>query len=376
MGSITKIQRVDKKTGKTVTVHRAYVRRVGFASKSKVCRTHSEAKEWLRNNDADSSLKRKGSGKTLAAVIEDFVLAPAVKGTRYWAAVHLDFWIAQLGEMQIDEISRGDINACKAKLQNKPALRSVPGGAKPTGKRLSPSTVNRYLDSLSSVFNYAIDSELVQDHPMKGGKVRSLPEGPGRTRILTAEEEAKLLTAARASAWPMLWLFLRMCLTTAARRSEVLNLRWKDVHLDQNMAVLGKTKNGRPRALPLVTEVRAALEQAAKVKPLHSDYVFFNPRDPAKRFNPDMVWRKCREDAGLLADREDPLERVVLHTTRHTGVTKMIKGGANLAQAAAVSGHQTLAMLKRYEHLAAGDAVELAERLLSGTGKKPKPRRT
>jgi hypothetical protein len=44
----------------------------------------------------------------------------------------------------------------------------------------------------------------------------------------------------------------------------------------------------------------------------------------------------------------------------------MIKGGANLAQAAIVSGHKTLAMLKRYEHLAASDAVELAERLLSG----------
>ncbi len=43
-----------------------------------------------------------------------------------------------------------------------------------------------------------------------------------------------------------------------------------------------------------------------------------------------------------------------------------MKGGANLAQVAVVSGHRTLAMLKRYEHLAAQDAVDLAERLLSG----------
>lgn len=42
---------------------------------------------------------------------------------------------------------------------------------------------------------------------------------------------------------------------------------------------------------------------------------------------------------------------VVIHTTRHTAVTKLVKGGANLAQVAAVSGHKTLAMLKRYEHL-------------------------
>jgi site-specific recombinase XerD len=48
----------------------------------------------------------------------------------------------------------------------------------------------------------------------------------------------------------------------------------------------------------------------------------------------------------------------------------MIKGGANLSQVANVSGHKTLAMLKRYEHLAAQDAVDLAQRLLAGDGAK------
>ena len=80
------------------------------------------------------------------------------------------------------------------------------------------------------------------------------------------------------------------------------------------------------------------------------------------------MWTKCRADAGLLNDREDPLDRVVLHSTRHTAVTRMLKGGANLAQAAVVSGHQTLAMLKRYEHLAAADAVDLAEKHLGAGG--------
>lgn len=370
MGSITKLQRVDKATGKTVTVFRAYVRRKGFPSSSKVCETNREAKEWLRNNESDEALRKPTGGPLLADVIEDFVDAPPAKGTRFWAESHLEFWRFHLGQMPIREISRGHINRAKAKLQNKPALRSVPGGVKVTDARVKPGTVNRYLASLSSVFNYALDREIVDSHPMKGGKVSKLEEGEGRTRVLTADEEERLLAAAERSTWPMLRLFIRMCLTTAARKSEVLNLRWKDVQLDQSIAVLGKTKNGKPRALPLVSDVRAALATAAKVKPLHSDFVFFNPRDPSKRMNPDTVWRKCREDAGLFADREDPLERVVLHTTRHTGVTKMLKGGANLAQAAVVSGHKTLAMLKRYEHLAASDAVDIAERLLSGNAPK------
>lgn len=366
MGSIVKTTRIAKATGKPVNVYRAYVRREGFASRSKVCKTEREAKEWLRNNDAESALRKNVSRETLAALIEDFVEAPPIKGTKYWMPSHLDFWREQLGAIKVAEITRGDINRGKARLQAKPAMRSTPIGPIPTSKKLTPATINRYLASLASVLNYAIEHEIIEVHPMKGGKVKHLTESGGRTRILSGEEEERLLDAARDSSWPMLHLFVRICLTTAARRGEVLKLRWKDIRLDDSIAVLAKTKNGRSRALPLVSDVKAALASAAKVKPLQSDFVFFDPRDPSKPKTIDTAWKACREAAGLLNDRDDPLDRVVLHTTRHTGVTKMLKGGANLAQAATVSGHQTLAMLKRYEHLAASDSVELAERLLSG----------
>lgn len=366
MGSITKKVSVSKATGKPVTRYRAYVRRTGFASKSKVFDKERDAKEWLRNNEGDSTLSRAASAAMFGKLIDDFAEAPPTKGTKFWNPLHLDFWRGQLGRMKVGDISRGDINAAKAKLQNSTAKRGVPGGSIETDKKLSQATVNRYLASLSSVFNYAMDREIIDAHPMKGGKVKKLEEGAGRRRILTSEEESALLTAAAASTWPMLSLFLRLCLTTAARKSEVQRLRWDQVQLDDRIAVLGMTKNGRPRALPLVSDVRDALDAAKKVRPLHSDFVFFNPRDPTKPFNPKDVWTKCRADAGLLNDREDPLDRVVLHSTRHTAVTRMLKGGANLAQAAVVSGHQTLAMLKRYEHLAAADAVDLAEKHLGG----------
>jgi integrase len=366
MGSITKKARLDKRTGKQVLVFRAYVRREGYASKSKVCRTEREAKEWLRENDATATLQRPMSGKTLSTLIEDFIEAPPIRGTRYWSAPHLDFWRAQLGGMRVADISRGDINAGKAKLQAKPAMCSTPAGPKPTGKKLSAATINRYLASLSSVFNYALEHEVIQDHPMKAGKVKKLQEGTGRRRIITREEEARLLQAAHTSTWPMLALLVRMCLTTAARRSEVLNLKWSEVRLDDSIAVLPKTKNGHARSLPLVSEIKAALIEAQKVRPLHSDFVFFDPQHPERPKNIKTVWTACREAAGLLNDRDDPLDRVYLHSTRHTAVTRMLKGGANLAQAAVVSGHQTLAMLKRYEHLAASDAVALAEKHLAG----------
>jgi len=368
MGSIVTATRLDKSTGKEVKVYRAHVRRTGYASKSKVFASKREASDWLRNNDAQSTLERTSVGKTLKTLVEDFVKAPPGKGTRYWSAMHLDFWVEQLGMMKVASISRGDINGAIVTLRQRPAFRSTTTGPIPTEAKLTPATVNRYLASLSSVLNFALDHEIIEAHPMKGGKVRKLAESNGRTRILNADEEARLMAAAKASAWPMLSLFVRTCMTTAGRRAEVLNLRWQDVRLDESIAVLGKTKNGKPRAMPLVSDVRAALTEAQRVRPLHSDYVFFNPKRPSEPMNIDTVWKACRKAAGLLNDRDDPLDRVYLHSTRHTAVTRMLKGGANLAQAAVVSGHQTLAMLKRYEHLAAADAVAIAEKHLSGNG--------
>lgn len=367
MGSIVESKKIGK-DGKAVTIYRAHIRRTGFKSQSKSFRTKTEAKEWLRNNEATVLLekKSKGSGTTFAKLAELFAATPSMKGTRYWDAGHLDFWIERFGRMRLDAVTHGEINKAVAVLQLRPAMRATSSGPKPTGKLLSPATINRHLATLSAVMNFALKRGIIDAHPMKAGKVEKLTEGNGRKRVLTDDEITSLMKSAGESTWPMMPLFLRMLLTTAARKSEVLNLKWHDVNLSESVAILPKTKNGSSRALPLVSDVRAALEQASKVRPINSDYVFFDPKHPARPKNVDTIWRFVRQRAGLLKDRDDPLDQVVLHTTRHSAITKMLKGGANLTQAAVVSGHQTLAMLKRYEHLAAQDSVELAERLLGG----------
>jgi integrase len=359
MGSITEKTKVTK-DGKTVTEYRAFIRRKGYEAKSKVFGSKRDAQSWLRNNEADKAMTKTVQGKTLGELLDDFV---ALAGCNYARMAHLDFWREQFKNVKVAAITHGDIAGAVLILRRRPALQPVPGGNIQTDKLLSGSTVNRYIATLSAVFSFALQHGVIDTHPMKGGKVKKLRENDGRQRILTEDEETKLLDAAKVSDWPMMWLYLRMLLTTGARRSEVNFLKWEYVHLDEKVAILPKTKNGDPRALPLVADVREALAAASKIRPLHSNYVFYDPRDPAKPKPVETPWKACRKAAGLEG------QGVVIHTTRHTAVTKLVKGGANLAQVAAVSGHKTLAMLKRYEHLASKDAVELAERLLSGNKK-------
>ena len=364
MGYTRAYVKLDRKIGKATTKYRAEISRKGFARKSKTgFTTEAAAERWIKDNEAAAVLTKVGSGKRLKQLIDEF---GSLGHCAYASAYQLDFWREQLGSKRVRDITRGEINEAKLSLQTRPAMHSSPGTVKATGRKLSPASVNRYLAALSKVFSFALDQGIIEAHPMKGGKVSKLKEGGGGTRILNGDEEVRLYAAARTSAWDLMYLFLLMVLTTGARKSEVLKLKRNQVKLDESIAVLGKTKNGRPRALPLVAEVRSLLADASKVKPLKGDFVFFDPRRLERPKNIDTAWTKCCKDAGLLNGREDPLDRVVLHSTRHTAVTKLLRGGANLAQAAAVSGHQTLAMPKRYEHLAAADSVELAERLLGG----------
>lgn len=365
MGSIVKESVV--RSGKKVTRYRAHVRRAGFKSQSKCFDNLADAKSWLRNAEADASQKRMEADGiyTFSRVADLFAKAPPRRGTKFWSPTHLAYWVEQFGPRDIKSVTRADINVALAKLQEKKAeRRTIDGEIKLTDKAISSATVNRYLATLSSLFNFALNMGHVDRHPIKGGQVSKLGEASGRRRILTAEEEERLIAEAERSTWPPMALFLRLALTTGARKSEIRGLQWADIDLSRRVALVRKTKNGEQRALPLVISVRDALVEAKKVQPLGSDLVFFDPKRPSQPKNVDTIWKHVRARAGLEADREDSLDRVVLHSTRHTAATKLVAGGANVIQAAAVTGHKTVGMLKRYTHMKTDDVLALADRLL------------
>ena len=228
MGSIVTVEKIDKSTGKKSVRYRAFIRRKGFASQSATFDTKTEAKQWLRNNEGDGKLTKKSAGRNFGDLVEDFMKAPPMQGTKWRAPSQVDFWKEEFGHMRVGDISRADINQAIAALQNKKVhRRTLEGKVIETDKLLTAGTINRYRATLSSIFNYALSREIIDVSPLRAGRVPKLKENKGRRRILTSDEEQRLYAAAEQSSWPMMRLMLRMCFTTAARRSEVLNLRWQ-----------------------------------------------------------------------------------------------------------------------------------------------------
>ena len=136
-------------------------------------------------------------------------------------------------------------------------------------------------------------------------------------------------------------------------RGELLGLCWSDVDLERRVAVLHNTKNGDRRSVPIVQEVAELLLEHGRVRRLDNDLIFASEgRDPIW---PDKFWYRALKVAKI--------EDFRFHDLRHTAASYLAMSGATVPELAAVLGHRTLAMVKRYAHLSDQHTGAVVERM-------------
>lgn len=212
-------------------------------------------------------------------------------------------------------------------------------------QHVQAGAVIRDLSLISSVINHARrEWDLTVENPCR--LVRKPPTPNGRSRVLSAIEELRLLKAlepcGRRSPWPL--VATQLALETAMRRGEMLALRWENVNLDARTALLPVTKNGQARTVPLSSQAVAIL--GGLPGPRQGSVINISPATLHQAF-----YRAVRR-----ADLHD----LKFHDLRHTAATRMATKLPNVIELAAVTGHQTVQMLRRYYH---PDATALAHKL-------------
>lgn len=273
----------------------------------------------------------------------------------------LSEWVARLGDQPIEAFADDDLifHALEA-IAAQPARIYMGKDAdgrpvhRTKGPR-SPGTVNRYLAVLAAVFTWAIKRRRVAkgfENPCR--KLERQPENPGVVRFLSDDERERLLAACRASKWKRLYLLVLLGITTGARRSELMNLRWRDIDLERAVAYIATTKNSEPKVLPLLPVV---LEELRKFKSGHGHVLVF-----ASRVRPDVPYNF--EEAWRLALKQARVPRFRFHDLRHTCASYLAQNGASLLEIADVMGHRQLAMVKRYAHLTTKSKAALVNRVL------------
>jgi integrase len=174
------------------------------------------------------------------------------------------------------------------------------------------------------------------------------PTSPqGRNRILTKEELGRLfvaLTPKIKSSNHWILPLTKFALESAMRRGEILGLQWEHIDFQKRTAFIPITKNGESRLVPLSS---AAIE-ILKLLPRNLNGTVF----PVNGTTLSAAIDKARIKAQL--------EDFHFHDLRHMAITRMAEKLPNLIELSAVSGHRSLAMLKRYYH---PNPEQLAEKL-------------
>ena len=157
---------------------------------------------------------------------------------------------------------------------------------------------------------------------------------PPTERRLRPGEYEKLKNAARGSRSWYLLPIIDIVIETAMRRGEILNLKWSDMDLGNQRALLPITKNGHSRWVPLG---EMTLKHIGKI------------HKTQKRIFPisDVAFRQAWDRLRVRAEISD----LTFHDLRHEAISQKFATGMSIPQVMAISGHRTASQLFRYIHL-------------------------
>lgn len=327
----------------------AKVRRKGHSPESRTFEFKADAEIWARQIEA--AIDRgafvsasQAEKTTFSDLADDFEKDFAPHHYRGEAWKHkLKALRSRLGKLSLTSITAKVIAGYRdARLKDADPRFKVPS----TAPRLSGATVKTEIDLLSKMFDVAqkeFGIALPAGNPVLG--VRKPASGKGRERRVSDAEWSRLMKECGASGNAWLLSAVKLAVATAMRQGEILNLAWKDVDIEQKMALLRETKNGEARAVPLSSDAVTILRGLpVDIKGL----VFPMPR----RTLYSAFSRACGR-AGIAG--------LTFHDLRHEALSRLAeRGDFTVLELAAVSGHKTLQMLKRYTHL---QATKLAEKM-------------
>jgi len=249
----------------------------------------------------------------------------------------LNYWVSVFGDKPVGKVTRQQI---KEQLK----VLSIDK---------APATLNRYKAAIGALYSYLSDEFDVDYNPVKG--IRQYTENNARTRFLSDSELSSLFTAVKKSNWNQLYLLVLMALTTGARRSEMILLKWDDINFKTKTAHLPKTKNGEQRILTLTSELVTELMKYRNI----SEYVFPHPNVPNASFrNFDIHWQNALAQTNITDFR--------FHDLRHTCASLLAMNGASLLEIAEVLGHKSITMTQRYSHLCVTHKAKLTDRVFGG----------
>ena len=238
--------------------------------------------------------------------------------------------------------------------------------------KMKSATINSYVNPLKGAMSRAVEWGIIDSHDLH--KVKALKVDNSRIRFLDKKEEPALRTTLKIRdkrikderengnkfrqqrSYPLLpelrdYHFadhleplVLLAMNTGMRKGELLNLRWENVDLINNVVTIKaeNAKSGKARHVPLNNESKQTLAGWQR-DTREQGYVF---EGEANKPITDV-----KKAWGNLLD-EAKIEEFNFHDLRHHFASKLVMAGVDLNTVRELLGHANLDMTIRYAHLA------------------------
>lgn len=242
-----------------------------------------------------------------------------------------DKYLLAWHERKLDTIKRADVNRLQRELRKGNGLY----------------TSNRVVQLLRATVNHAVKERIwncnSEDNPV--AKVELYRERK-RDRFVQPGEMEKLWKKLDSEGNLDLRDFVVLALSTGARKSDVLSMRWQDVcqsATGEKFWRVSDPKNETPYNIPLLPDVLEVLE-ARHRRNGKSDWVFPSGKDKKKHLNdPKKSWNRFRKQIGCPDLR--------IHDLRRTTGSWQAAQGASLPIIGKSLGHSSSAATEIYSRL-------------------------
>jgi integrase len=283
-------------------------------------------------------IKRKEEVKeiTLGKLFDEYIDKYAMEHTKTWKEMQECFerYLSEWKDQPITEISRGDVQMLISKL----------------GKQKGHTTANRTLELLRAAINRGkLWSLVMGENPAIGVSKFRLK---ARQRFVTGEELPKLMKAICAEPKEEIRDYILFSLSTGARRTNVLSMRWDQLDLEAGIWTIPDTKNGTSQTIMLTPNELGVLKERHSHR-RSFEWVFPGPTNRDHLKDPKKGWARILRRSGI--------KDLHLHDLRRTLGSYMAMTGASLSVIGNALNHKDLSTTRKVYAQSAWEA-ELAAR--------------
>ncbi len=239
------------------------------------------------------------------------------------------------------------------------------------GRPVKITTVNRELSVMRKIMRYAFGKGWILKDIFFNAKVIDVSAEMERTRLLTKDEENRLLNSCQGERQitykrkikgiekevtatisvdnPHLKAIITLAIDSGMRRGEIFKLRWQDIDFDNNLIrIVGThTKTERARIAPLSQRAKDELEKLKEITTGANPFPFI---DIKRSF--------------ATAKRLAGIDDLHFHDLRRTAITRWIQQGTSLAFAGKFAGHSQLQTTMKHYTATDSDMIkEINERI-------------